>query len=152
MSNKRSNRGELGEPVAPTVALQHAVLAVRRAWAGGVPDFAEWGSANVDPEPLIINDLNGERLFYDFNVSLDSRAIGVVRAAAAADIPATVSFTAETDGRLRTVQPLYEAIEQVDAVTAPGPPTSWCTVRIRGISGHCSTTMEPGGTGWWGFA
>lgn len=82
MSNKRSTGRELGEPVAPTVALQHAVLAVRRAWAGGVPDFAEWGSANVDPEPLIINDLNGDRLFYDFNVRLDERTIGVVRASA----------------------------------------------------------------------
>ena len=82
MSNKRSTGRELGEPVAPTVALQHAVLAVRRAWASGVPDFAEWGSANVDPEPLIINDLNGDRLFYDFNVRLDERTIGVVRASA----------------------------------------------------------------------
>ncbi len=44
-------------------------------------------------------------------------AIGVVRAAAAAGIPAAVSFTVETDGRLPTGQPLYEAIEQVDAET-----------------------------------
>ena len=44
-------------------------------------------------------------------------AIGVVRAAAAAGIPAAISFTVETDGRLPTGQPLREAIEQVDAAT-----------------------------------
>ena len=44
-------------------------------------------------------------------------AIGVVRAASAAGIPAAISFTVETDGRLPTGQPLHEAIEQVDAAT-----------------------------------
>ena len=46
--------------------------------------------------------------------------IGVVRAAAAAGIPAVVSFTVETDGKLPTGQPLHEAIEQVDAETDGG--------------------------------
>ncbi|MFI5510961.1 homocysteine S-methyltransferase family protein [Mycobacterium sp. NPDC051804] len=46
--------------------------------------------------------------------------IGVVRAATAAGIPAVVSFTVETDGRLPTGQPLHEAIEQVDAETSGG--------------------------------
>ena len=44
-------------------------------------------------------------------------AIGIVRAASAAGIPAAISFTVETDGRLPTGQPLREAIEQVDAET-----------------------------------
>jgi homocysteine S-methyltransferase len=44
-------------------------------------------------------------------------AIGVVRAASAAGIPAAISFTVETDGRLPTGQPLHEAIEQVDVAT-----------------------------------
>ena len=44
-------------------------------------------------------------------------AIGLVRAAGAAGIPAAVSFTVETDGRLPTGQPLHEAIDQVDAET-----------------------------------
>ena len=47
-------------------------------------------------------------------------AIGVVRAASAAGIPAAISFTVETDGRLPTGQPLHEAIEQVDAATDAG--------------------------------
>ena len=47
-------------------------------------------------------------------------AIGVVRAASAAGIPAAISFTVETDGRLPTGQSLREAIEQVDAATDAG--------------------------------
>jgi S-methylmethionine-dependent homocysteine/selenocysteine methylase len=44
-------------------------------------------------------------------------AVGVVRAASAEGIPAVVSFTVETDGRLPSGQGLKEAIAQVDAET-----------------------------------
>jgi S-methylmethionine-dependent homocysteine/selenocysteine methylase len=44
-------------------------------------------------------------------------AIGIVRAATAVGMPAAVSFTVETDGRLPNEQRLKEAIEQVDAET-----------------------------------
>ncbi|MFG1932167.1 homocysteine S-methyltransferase family protein [Mycobacterium sp. NPDC048908] len=47
-------------------------------------------------------------------------AIGIVRAASAANIPAVISFTVETDGRLPSGQPLNEAIERVDAETDSG--------------------------------
>ncbi|KUI03008.1 homocysteine S-methyltransferase family protein [Mycobacterium sp. IS-3022] len=45
-------------------------------------------------------------------------AIGIVRAATAAGIPAAVSFTVETDGRLPTGESLHEAIGRVDAETS----------------------------------
>jgi homocysteine S-methyltransferase len=83
-------------------------------------------------------------------------AIGIVRAAKAVGLPAVVSFTVETDGRLPSGQPLAEAIEQVDTETdgvtayfmincahpthflpvldGPGP---WH--RIRGIRANAST-------------
>jgi S-methylmethionine-dependent homocysteine/selenocysteine methylase len=44
-------------------------------------------------------------------------AVGIVRAARAAGIPAAISFTVETDGRLPNGMPLREAIEHVDAET-----------------------------------
>ena len=47
-------------------------------------------------------------------------AIGIARAAAAVDVPAAISFTVETDGRLATGHSLREAVEQVDAETAGG--------------------------------
>jgi S-methylmethionine-dependent homocysteine/selenocysteine methylase len=48
-------------------------------------------------------------------------AIGIARAAKAAGLPAVISFTVETDGRLPSGQPLREAIEQVDAATGSSP-------------------------------
>ena len=84
-------------------------------------------------------------------------ATGIVRAARAASIPAVVSFTIETDGRLPSGQPLDEAIEQVDGETdgaaayfmincahpthfadvlEPGSPTF---ERIRGLRANAST-------------
>jgi S-methylmethionine-dependent homocysteine/selenocysteine methylase len=44
-------------------------------------------------------------------------AIGIARAARAHDVPAVISFTVETDGRLPDGQPLPSAIERVDAET-----------------------------------
>jgi S-methylmethionine-dependent homocysteine/selenocysteine methylase len=44
-------------------------------------------------------------------------AIGIARAAAAADMPAVISFTVESDGRLPSGQELGDAIEQTDRET-----------------------------------
>lgn len=44
-------------------------------------------------------------------------AIGIARAAAAADVPVVIGFTTETDGRLPSGQALADAIAQVDAET-----------------------------------
>lgn len=83
-------------------------------------------------------------------------AIGIVRAAGAAGMPAAISFTVETDGRLPTGQPLKEAIEEVDAATGGAPayfmincahPTHFAAVlaaggpwveRIRGLRANAS--------------
>jgi S-methylmethionine-dependent homocysteine/selenocysteine methylase len=84
-------------------------------------------------------------------------AIGIVRAARRADIPAVVSFTVETDGRLPSGQPLAEAIELVDEETDSAAayfmvncahPTHFAHVlepgspplqRVRGLRANAST-------------
>lgn len=48
-------------------------------------------------------------------------AIGITRAAQAEGMPAVISFTVETDGRLPTGQALKEAIGAVDEATGRGP-------------------------------
>ncbi len=48
-------------------------------------------------------------------------AVGVTRAAQAIGIPAVMSFTTETDGRIPSGQTLGEAIEEVDEMTGNGP-------------------------------
>jgi homocysteine S-methyltransferase len=52
-----------------------------------------------------------------FTLNYVEEAIGIVQAARAAGIPAVVSFTVETDGRLPTGDSLAEAILQTDAAT-----------------------------------
>ncbi len=84
-------------------------------------------------------------------------AIGVARAAAEAGLPAAISFTVETDGRLPSGQPLGEAIEEVDRETGGSPsyymincahPTHFAEVveggdgwreRVRGLRANAST-------------
>jgi homocysteine S-methyltransferase len=84
-------------------------------------------------------------------------AVGIARAARAAGLPAVISFTVETDGRLPTGDTLREAIERVDDATTGAPayymincahPThfdsalpmdqDW-TQRIRGIRANSSS-------------
>jgi len=48
-------------------------------------------------------------------------AEGIVRAAQAVGMPAVISFTVETDGRLPTGEGLRETIERVDEATDEGP-------------------------------
>ncbi len=50
-----------------------------------------------------------------------SEAVGIVRAAQATGIPAVISFTLETDGRLPNGETLADAIEAVDDATGAGP-------------------------------
>lgn len=84
-----------------------------------------------------------------------AEAIGVARAAQAAGVPAVISFTVETDGRLPTGESLRQAIEAVDRATGEGPayymincahPTHFASAldggawmeRLRGIRANAS--------------
>ncbi len=68
-------------------------------------------------------------------------AIGVVRAAAAAGIPAAISFTVEADGRLPSGQPLGEAIDQVDGATDGAP--AYFMINCAHPT-HFADALEPG--------
>jgi S-methylmethionine-dependent homocysteine/selenocysteine methylase len=86
-----------------------------------------------------------------------AEATGIARAAAEAGLPAAISFTVETDGRLPSGQPLGEAIEQVESDTGGTPsyymincahPTHFESVleqgdgwteRVRGLRANAST-------------
>jgi homocysteine S-methyltransferase len=84
-----------------------------------------------------------------------NEAVGVSRAAEAAGIPAVISFTVETDGRMPDGMPLGEAVQQVDAQAPPAyfmvncahpehvlpafqGAGSWAE-RIRGVRSNAST-------------
>ncbi|KIM03698.1 MAG: hypothetical protein KU29_11285 [Sulfurovum sp. FS06-10] len=71
-------------------AMEHALLAIRQAWVGNVDDFKEWGEYNLDTEPLIIYDLNGQILFYEFNVMDGDKIVGSTKTAASQTIGSPV--------------------------------------------------------------
>ena len=56
-----------------------------------------------------------------FTMTNVPEAIGIVRAARAADMPVVISFTVETDGRLPSGDALGEAIAAVDGETGAAP-------------------------------
>ena len=56
-------------------------------------------------------------LIAGFTMNNVNEAIGIIRAARRAGIPAAISFTVETDGHLATGQPLRDAIRQADLET-----------------------------------
>ncbi|TBW49376.1 homocysteine S-methyltransferase [Marinobacter halodurans] len=63
----------------------------------------------------------GADLVTGMTMTHTGEAIGIVRAAKAVGMPAALSFTVETDGRLPSGKPLGEAIEEVDAATDAAP-------------------------------
>jgi S-methylmethionine-dependent homocysteine/selenocysteine methylase len=56
-----------------------------------------------------------------FTLNYAEEAVGIVRAAQKAQIPAVIGFTVETDGRLPSGQALEEAVTAVDQATGNGP-------------------------------
>ncbi len=77
-----TRREEPRAEVNRDLAFKHAQLEARRAWAGDAADLRDWGTAEFDPEPLVINDINGEPLFYEFSAHRGRQEGGRVRAAA----------------------------------------------------------------------
>jgi homocysteine S-methyltransferase len=63
----------------------------------------------------------GADLATAMTITYAEEAVGIVRAAAAADLPVVISFTVETDGRLPSGQELGAAIGQVDDETGAAP-------------------------------
>lgn len=72
-----------------------------------------------------------------------AESIGVVRAAEAAGLPAAISLTVETDGRLPTGQPLHEAIDEVDAET--GAAAAYFMVNCAHPTHFARAVEHPGG-------
>ena len=96
-------------------------------------------------------------LVHAMTITYPAEAVGIVRAAGAARIPAAISFTVETDGRLPDGTPLADAIAAVDDATGSAaayfgvncahpthfagvlePGAAW-TARVRSIRANAST-------------
>jgi hypothetical protein len=77
-------------PVEQDRALEHAILTFRRAWASSITGFKSWGNVELDSDPLVIHDINGEPLFYEFNAMDGNQQIGRIKASATMRVGATI--------------------------------------------------------------
>jgi hypothetical protein len=88
---KPSDRAQTPEPVDVERALEHARLTFRRDWAGGVAGFERWYGFEVEKKPLVIHDINGAELFYDFTVTDGENEVGCVRTSASRTLGVAVA-------------------------------------------------------------
>lgn len=77
-----------------------------------------------------------------YTLTYTDEAIGIVRAAGAAGIPVSISFTVETDGRLPSEEPLREAMERLDAET--GAAAAYLMINCAHPSHFESQLSSPG--------
>jgi len=59
-------------------AFEHANAQMISFIAAGAPKFENWAGASIDPKPLELYDINGQKLFYQFSVYKDSDLIGSI--------------------------------------------------------------------------
>ena len=77
-----------------------------------------------------------------YTLAYAEEGIGIARAAAAAGVPAVISFTLETDGRLPSGEKLEEAVERVDAESDGFP--AYFMINCAHPSHFASTLAAPG--------
>lgn len=77
-----------------------------------------------------------------YTLAYSAEGTGIARAAAAAGVPATLSFTLETDGRLPSGEALGEAVERVDAEAGGSP--AYFMINCAHPS-HFAPVLEAGG-------
>lgn len=83
-----SKKRKTSAPVEKDLAAEHVLMAYRRAWAGNVAGLAPLATAEIDPDPLEIYDLNGELLFYEFSALDGKQQVGRMKASASKRIGA----------------------------------------------------------------
>lgn len=137
------------------------VPAVRNGVIGPRGDGYVVGATMSDHEAASYHSLQarafadgGAEMITAVTMTYSAEAVGIVRAAVNAGLPAVISFTVETDGRLPSGETLGAAIESVDDQTEGAPayfmvncahPThftgvldgAW-TERVRGIRANAS--------------
>jgi hypothetical protein len=57
-------------------ALEHANAYILAFIATAADDFGKWEGASIDPKPMELYDINGQKLYYEFSVYKNSNLIG----------------------------------------------------------------------------
>lgn len=84
----------------------------------------------------------GAEMIAVYTLAYAEEGIGIARAAATTGVPAVISFTLETDGRLPSGESLEEAIERVDGESAGSP--AYFMINCAHPSHFASALAAPG--------
>ena len=70
--------------VAIEKAREHATITLSEFMAAGSPGLknTDWNGATINPDPLIIHDINGKKLFYQFSVEKEGKSVGSIKTSA----------------------------------------------------------------------
>ncbi|MCX9010790.1 MAG: C39 family peptidase [Candidatus Methanoperedens sp.] len=84
--------GSMGEPasgykeedyyVQTEKALEHAKVKMMDFVLSDTPGLEGWKGASINPTPLILYDLNGKKLYYEFSVEKDGKVVGRMKVGA----------------------------------------------------------------------
>jgi homocysteine S-methyltransferase len=113
-------RGDYLDAAGPPVVVSGCIGPRADAYhpaAGMAADEAE----DYHREQIDILAATDVDLVHAMTITNAAEAIGIARAAARAGVPAAISFTTETDGRLPDGASLADAVEAVDAATGGAP-------------------------------
>jgi homocysteine S-methyltransferase len=109
-------RDAASSPVVVSGCIGPRADAYRRAERMGEDEAAGYHS-----EQIAILAATQVDLVHAMTITYPAEAIGIARAAAGAGVPAAISFTTETDGRLPDGTSLADAVAVVDAATGGSP-------------------------------
>lgn len=115
----RELRAEL-EPAGPEIVISGNLGPRGDGYDPGEQMTADEAATFHRPQIEALADA-GADLVTALTLTYEAEAVGLATAAASVGIPAVLSFTVETDGRLPTGQPLGAAIAAVDAATGRSP-------------------------------
>ena len=108
--------GSASSPVVVSGCIGPRADAYRPAERMGEDEAEDYHSEQI--EILAATDVD---LVHAMTITYAAEAIGITRAAVGAGIPAAISFTTETDGRLPDGTSLADAVAAVDGETGAGP-------------------------------
>ena len=71
-------------------AREHAHYSIKKFWAHSAIGLEYWNNFQIESEPLLINDLNGHLLFYEYVINNGKKPLGLIKAAASKIIGSTI--------------------------------------------------------------
>ena len=77
-------------PVNEQKVKQHIKFTIMKNWIGQVYGFEDWFNTQLEDKPLLIHDLNGQILFYEYQIKLKNQVVGVVKGSASKRLGAPV--------------------------------------------------------------